>query len=444
MTNDRASKTSVAFPLFVALNAVLFVRPSELVPALAAVPIYWVVILLCLAASPRTLVNQLSRQSLVSRPITAAVVGLLAAVVLSHLYELRAWEARLHGVTFLKVLLYYLLLVGSVDSPQRLRQFLAWLVVFAAALTALALLQYHGVINVPALAALDQFEIDKSTGEATVIPRLCSTGIFNDPNDLSLLLVAGIGLAAFLAFKPQAGASRLPWLACGAMFLYALVLTHSRGGLIAFLIGLLVLFFSRYGWRKAVLGSALVLPLVGVLFAGRQTDMDMESGTAQQRIQLWGEGLQLLRTSPVFGIGMNRYGEELGLVAHNSFVHCYVELGLLGGTLFTGAFFVAAGSLHRLRPHSDGIPDPEMRRLRPYLLAIVVAYATGLLVLSRAYVVPTYLILGLAAIYLQLLPNKQSLPLPQLSRRLVGQVFAASAGCLVVTYLFVRTMARWG
>ena len=31
-----------------------------------------------------------------------------------------------------------------------------------------------------------------------------------------------------------------------------------------------------------------------------------------------------------------------GLVAHNSFVHAFVELGLFGGTFFFGCFFFTA------------------------------------------------------------------------------------------------------
>ena len=51
------------------------------------------------------------------------------------------------------------------------------------------------------------------------------------------------------------------------------------------------------------------------------------------------------RQSPVFGIGKNRFGEEAGQVAHNSFVHAFTELGPLGGMVFLGAFYLAMRAL---------------------------------------------------------------------------------------------------
>ena len=46
--------------------------------------------------------------------------------------------------------------------------------------------------------------------------------------------------------------------------------------------------------------------------------------------------------------------------------------------------------------------DAELARLYPYLMAMLVAYAVGIGFLSRSYIVPTYLLLGLAVVYLRL------------------------------------------
>src|SRR5262245_22745546 len=159
------------FFLFILVNAVLFVRPAEIVPELEGAPIYEMVILVSLAASATGVLQQLTTQSLAGRPITVCVLGLLVAVVLSHLSHGMLSEAGTFGVLFLKIVLYYLLLVAVVDTPARMRQFLGWVGVLILALTALALLQHHGTIDLPMSASVEQRELNAETGEVQTYPR---------------------------------------------------------------------------------------------------------------------------------------------------------------------------------------------------------------------------------------------------------------------------------
>src|SRR5207247_6773790 len=119
--------------------------------------------------------------------------------------------------------------IGVVNSPSRLRQFLVWLMGMTVVLTVLALLQYHGAIDIPALRAIEQLEIDEATGDEFFIYRLCSTGIFNDPNDLCLILVTAMTVCLSQLGAGRSWLLRALWLAPLALFGYALSLTHSRG-----------------------------------------------------------------------------------------------------------------------------------------------------------------------------------------------------------------------
>ena len=85
-----------------------------------------------------------------------------------------------------------------------------------------------------------------------------------------------------------------------------------------------------------------------------------------------------------------------------------------------------------------------MSRLRPYVLTIVAAYATGMLSLSRAYIVPTYMVLGLATAYLRLVSAHLRAPVLRFNGQLVLRLVAASAASLVGIYVFVRVFARYG
>src|SRR5258706_10275862 len=368
-----------AYALFILVNASLFVRPAEIVPSLEGWPIYAVLATLALAVALPAVLAQLTLRSLLERPISACVVGLLAAVVLSHLSSFFIWGARQSGMEFFKVLLYYLLLVGVIDSIDRLRRFMGWIVVLAVIATGLTVLQYHGVIDIAALAAVEQGRIDPDTGESSIVLRIVSTGLFNDPNDLCLLLVLAMAACVHGLDDRRWGLWRIGWIAPLALFGYAMMLTQSRGGFLGLLAAIVVFIWVRLGWRKGLPIATLALPVMFFLFAGRQTELDVGEGTAQDRIQLWSEGLTLFRRAPVFRMGDGHFFEEIGLVAHNSFLHAFAELGFFGGTIFVGAFALALRTLQRIVPCMTRASDAYLLSLLPYLMAIVAGYAAGLL-----------------------------------------------------------------
>jgi putative inorganic carbon (hco3(-)) transporter len=238
------------------------------------------------------------------------------------------------------------------------------------------------------------------------------------------------------------------WLLPLGLFGYALMLTHSRGGLLALMGGILGFTVARWGWQRAAIVAAVGLPLLLMLFAGRQTAMSLTDGgdTAQARIQLWSQGMAMFRASPVLGIGQNQFVEQAGQVAHNSFVQSYTELGLLGGTLFLGLFYASARPLWRASREGGGLQEQEngtLRRLNPYMMAILCAYAVGLLSLSRGYVVPTFLVLGMMAVHARLAARDAGTGMERFDLRLIGRVALASVVFLVCIYLFIRAFVRW-
>jgi O-antigen ligase len=433
----------MAFALFVVVTGLLLVRPAEVVPALLGLPLYEVAILACTLAALPQVVRQLKPRALTTQPVTAFVVGLLPAMVLSHLAHAFIWGARTAAVDFAKVLLYYLLLIATVNTPARLRRYLSWLIVFMGLLAGIALVQYHGLVEIPGLTTLQQNEVDRESGELVVISRLRGTGIYNDPNDLCVVLDVGILLCLHKLLERKGWASRLLWIVPLLVFAYAVVLTKSRGGLMALMAGLGVLFWARYGWRKAIVLAGATLPLLLVVAGGRQASLSTGESTGQERIQLWSEALQAFRESPVFGIGTNMFQERAGLVAHNSYVHCFAEMGLLGGMLFLGAFICSAWQVYRLLA-SGQLPSGYIRRLAPFSLAVVVAFAVGLLSLTRAYTASTYLIVGLTIAFVRVARETTDLPPLRLDFRLASRLALVSVAFIAGVYVFVRTFARWG
>ncbi len=440
----RSSTSNVAFSLFLLVNATLILRPAELVSALASLPIYEVLIVTACAMSFRQMQRQMSMPALYRQPMTLCVVGVFVAVLLSHVTHMYLGGTKDSGISFLKTVVYYVLLMAAVDTPERLKKFLLAIVVFSSLMISLCVIDYVGWHDFQFVKHIAENDGVSMTGEDQQIHRMNGTGIFSDPNDISLLIVAAGILCVYFLTDRTKSELRFGWLFPLAVLAIGLFCTRSRGGLMAAGAAGFVLILSRYG-RKPAIGFALLglcaLPLV----AGRQGSIDLESGTGHDRLLLWRDGFAAIKSpNLLFGIGQGMYADMAGLVAHNSYVHAYVELGLFGGTLFFGCFFFAALAMYRLSklpPHSR---HPELERLRPYMAAMLAGWAAGLLSLSRCYVVPTYMILGIAAAYLKMTGMTMHPPrlLIYWDRTHLMRLAGGSAAFFASLFLFVVLFAR--
>jgi putative inorganic carbon (hco3(-)) transporter len=182
-----------------------------------------------------------------------------------------------------------------------------------------------------------------------------------------------------------------------------------------------------------------------VLFSGRQMQVDLSStgDTSQLRIQYWAQGFEVFAKSPLFGIGMGEFSEQLGVEAHNSFVHSYVELGFLGGTLFSGIFYTCVSGLVRLGRQDVVFYDLEAPRLRPYILGMISAYWVGLFSLSRSYTVPTYMVFGIVSVYLQNAGARTSEGASRFDATFVMRLQKFSVVWLIFLIVFTKLMVRW-
>jgi hypothetical protein len=446
----------MAFLLFLLVNASLFIRPAEVVPGLIGWNIYEALIIACFLSALPEIFAFFGRRSLAAQPVTLCVFALLMAVPLAYLSRLDLEKAAETGFAFAKVVVYYVLLLSIVNTPGRLRAFLFWVVGCCAVMMLVALLRFQGVIEIqlpqtPGVAGkpgegakrgptndafAKEYVRDPDTGELRELRRLVGTGLFQDPNELCLAAVIAVPLCLFGLMDPRLGAARLLLLPVLLLLGTVMYFTYSRGGFLGLCAGLLTLFHARYGWRKSLALGALALPLLAVLFAGRMTSIETGSGTGQSRIQLWSEWLEAFRGSPLFGVGVDSPDVGISHVAHNSFLQSYADLGILGGTLFVGAFYAAFLTLRRAR--SVPAVSREMGLLQPYLLASFVGMTVCLLTLSLSYVIPTYMILGLATVYAGVALAPAPGPVLSWDLRLVQRMAVAGLGCLGAIYLFMR------
>jgi putative inorganic carbon (hco3(-)) transporter len=442
----------MAFVLFILVNATLFIRPAEIVPALLGWEIYFYVIVACFIAATPDILRYLTARSLDQQPITLFVFALLIAVLIPPTLMGDLAEAWRTGFTFAKIVVYYLLFVSIITTPDRLRILLVSILGFSAAITALVVLRYYDIIQLHTIQALDD-TMAGQYGTTVVIKRLQGTGIFQDPNELCVMLSALVPLALYFVISSSNMLLRIFCASLVPLFGFAVFLTGSRGGFLAFAGGLAILSWVRYGWRKTALLGLVGAPLLLVLFAGRQTELSTSSGTGLSRVELWREWLTTFKENPLFGKGMSlpkdeevknrRSDQELKHLAHNSYLQSFADLGMVGGTLFVGAFFIALWSLYRVEARGGLFARPVLNDLQPFLLAALGTYALGMMSLSICYVVPTYLMLALTVSYTRIVSRSPLLAPPplRLDATLMGRCALASVSVLACIYLFVRFLA---
>lgn len=431
----------LGYCLFLLINFAMLVRPQELLPEMGMLHLYEGGILVCLLIYGQRILQRLKPQQLYANPITVSVLGLAPVIVASGLWN---WNGQLFwgfAVEYVKIVAYYLILICALDTPAKLRRFFVALGVMLLLVGLLPILCKYGYVELESIRILIDRRSDLDANQLLELERILGVGIFADPNDLAQIMAVGVVLCAY-GCEVAAGAFRkVLWIASMGVLLFGIYLSQSRGGLLAVMAGMAVLLVAKFGWRKAVWAAVLLIPVGLIVFSGRRSDFSPTDDSAQTRVQMWSDAIQTLRDHPLFGVGPGAMSDTAGQVAHNSFLHAYADWGVMGGYLFFLAYFTAIWGMLRLA--RVRVTDPELRRVGPVLLAMLAAYTAGLLTLTRNYVIPTYIMIGLVGVYLEMVRTYPvKLPL-RLSMGLLGKAFAVSAVYLLVMQVFVKAFVRW-
>lgn len=183
------------------------------------------------------------------------------------------------------------------------------------------------------------------------------SGSFGQPDDLAVVLVAGVVLAAGVGAVSRYGA-RLAAVAAGTVCLGGIFLTLSRGGLVAlaFVIIAGVAFGGRWRRLVAALGVMVVCVSVGYFAfvaspAARERVTTIQGGTG--RADIWTVGWRMVQAHPLVGVGTGNFPTssihyllqpgaiqrdefivDSPKVAHNVYLQVLAELGIPGLILF--------------------------------------------------------------------------------------------------------------
>jgi len=435
----------MAFSLFLLLNAIFFIRPDDFVTGLAELRLYLSAFVVCLLFSWRELSVTIRQGKLSSDPITCCILLYGIVFTISNIFQVSTSVAIEKGFDYVKLFLYYLLFISLVTTPERLRKFVVALVLCILVISAMVLLDYFEVFEIEVIEPFMQKLYDEDGSILGTVPRLKYLGTFQDPNDFSMLLGVGIIFSVYL-FNSGASILRGLWLIPLASCVFLMTLTQSRGGLLGLAAGVAAYFASRLGWRKALPLAIIAVAALLFIIGGRQADFSLSDGTGQDRLRIWSEGLTLM-TEPkniLIGIGVEKYQDEVGQVAHNSYLHAFVETGMIGGIIFSGMFLLILGALFLQKPAWLYEVSPILGQFLPYLLAALASYLMCMFSLSRNYVVTTFMMLGLCSAFLQMANTQGSPTQFRMGLRMVFLVCCLGFIVFVALKLFLMLFVQFG
>lgn len=240
-----------------------------------------------------------------------------------------------------------------------------------------------------------------------------------DNNCVAIAMVTAIGFAFFLGLG-----SGTPWylrlLAFGsaAMMTNVIMFSYSRGGMLSLMVtGGLAFFLIKkstphyLAFAAAVLvGIRLMGPEAMERFSSTFTSGEYREASAQSRIDLWSNCLELGIRNPIFGIGPDNFGVYApqfgwpkGKEAHSLWVQAFAEVGI-PGVLFLISFFVLA--IQRLWPftrETTPVSDPWMRDAARMVIASLIGFMlSAQFVTIRSLELPFYVVLvGCCVLVLQ-------------------------------------------
>lgn len=356
---QRREKRDWAYLGLLIFTGLLYVRPQDTIPPLRILPLAEITALSALAA---LIYNRVSRGLFVTRvtPEVIGVAGLGGLMLL--LAPFSIWPSGSISTftdLFSKVILIFVLIHNTLTSARRVREF-TWAVVLATAYIGFrAVFDYARGFNL-----IENGRVQGAVG-----------GMFQNPNDLALNMVAVLPLAVLLALRARTVTGRLIASGGALLMVGAVVASHSRSGFIGLAAMTLILLWQLGRRRPALIGATALAAVVLLPFAPSAywervasiTDDDLDAtGSREARRVLLTEAFAAFAEHPLTGLGAGQFVNynppgrlETWRETHNVVLQVAAELGILGLSVFFFLVYralIAGRQARRLLPAATGTP----------------------------------------------------------------------------------------
>lgn len=238
--------------------------------------------------------------------------------------------------------------------------------------------------------------VDPSVLAAGGTGRTRWVNIFDGPGVFCVIYTIGLPIVLVMLGPPFGWLARTLGLVMLGPLLVATYFTGSRGGLLAALAILGLYFLIRL--KISVTKIGIVAAAVGAIYMAAPAHMTQirdENRSAQYRVEMWAQGLNMVKHDPLFGIGRGNYRKYTGrLIAHSSPIELMGETGMMGLFLWVTMLYASIKGLMLMRA---GPYDERDKAHATALVLIMIGYIVSALFVTLEYET-LYFLVGLCAI----------------------------------------------
>ena len=333
------------------------------------------------------------------------------------------------AIDYFKWFILYRLVIISLPTFPHLRRVM-WLLLFFVMVLVVEGIQHKLSPDGIGWAGQPLGWVDPSVLAAGGTGRTKWVNIFDGPGVFCVIYTIGLPIVLVLLGPPFGVVTRIIGCLMLGPLLLATYYSGSRGGLLAAL-GILA-FYLLIRLRISVAKIGMVAGIIGLVYMAapdHMTSIRDENKSAQHRVEVWAEGVEMVTNNPIFGIGKGNYRVYTGrLIAHSSPIEIMGETGVIGLFLWVSLIYLAVKGLflYRAGPYNDADK----------------AYATALALIIFGYVLSAmfvtleyetfYFLIGLCAVVANNLKEEV---------RYTRRDFAITFFVPLVWILFVKTFA---
>jgi putative inorganic carbon (hco3(-)) transporter len=389
-----------------------YIRPSDWYPPAAIIPLGKITALLALGGFALVLLERGGVLHLSKEMI--AVVLLFAHLCLTIPFAYwRGGSFQIVVMEFSKVVLIAVSLVVVITTMARLRKLLF---VQGAAVTAMAIFAATGRSRL--LLPNEAFG-DRVKG--------AEGGLFENPNDLAFIVALTFPLCFAFMLRAK-GVRKALWAVGLVLMVYTVMITYSRGGLIALVVGAAVTLweFGVKGRRHhlilltALAGIFLIVAGSPANYADRvKTIFDPDSdptGSSQARRDIFYQSVEMTMQHPLLGVGPGNFAVISGTwhVTHDSYTQLSSEGGMPALLLFLIILWLA---FSKVRLAQKIVPrESELGLLVSALRASLASFVVGALFTSVPYQFFPYILFVFVSAAYQIALLEQGHPSPPVIR----------------------------